>query len=249
MINNFSQKIRSDIIQLSFKSKSAHLGSCLSLVEMLIAVINFSKKNKSEIIFSKGHAAMAYYAILKNYGYIKNFSYENYLRKGSKFWAHITKSKNNFLKFSFGSLGYGLGIAAGLAIGYKNMKKEKKIFCILSDGELNEGSIWESLMFVSHHRLSNIITLIDFNKFQSFGSLKEVINLNSYKKKFESFNFSFQLINGHNIKDIENAIKKKSDKPKIIMCSTVKGKGIPRIENKLLSHYKPAEISDLEIFL
>ena len=104
-------------------------------------------------------------------------------------------------------------------------------------------------MFVSHHRLNNIITLIDFNKFQSFGSLKEVINLNPYKKKFESFNFSFQLINGHNIKDIENAIKKKSDKPKIIMCSTVKGKGIPRIENKLHSHYKPAEISDLDIFL
>ena len=249
MINNFPQKIRSDIIQLSFKSKSAHLGSCLSLVEMLIAVINFSKKNKSEIIFSKGHGAMAYYAILKNYGYIKNFSYENYLRKGSKFWAHITKSKNNFLKFSFGSLGYGLGIAAGLAVGYKNIKKEKKIFCILSDGELNEGSIWESLMFVSHHQLNNIITLIDFNKFQSFGSLKEVINLDSYKKKFESFNFSFQLINGHNIKDIENAIKKKSDKPKIIMCNTVKGKGIPRIENKLLSHYNPAEISDLDIFL
>lgn len=249
MINNFSQKIRSDIIQLSFKSKSAHLGSCLSLVEILIAVINFSKINKSEIIFSKGHAAMAYYVILKNYGCIKNFSYENYLRKGSKFWAHITKSKNNFLKFSFGSLGYGLGIAAGLAIGYKNIKKEKKIFCLLSDGELNEGSIWESLMFVSHHQLNNIITLIDFNKFQSFGSLKEVINLDSYKKKFESFNFCFQLINGHNIKDIENAIKKKSDKPKIIMCNTVKGKGIPRIENKLLSHYKPAEISDLDIFL
>jgi transketolase len=247
MINNFSQKIRSDIIQLSFKSKSAHLGSCLSLVEILIAVINFSKKKKSEIIFSKGHAAMVYYAILKNYGYIKNFSYENYLKKGSKFWAHITKSNNNFLKFSFGSLGYGLGIAAGLAVGYKNTKK--KIFCILSDGELNEGSIWESLMFVSHHQLSNIITLIDFNKFQSFGSLKEVINLDSYKKKFESFNFSFQLVNGHNIKDIEKAIKKKSKKPKIIMCNTVKGKGIPRMENKLFSHYKPAEISDLDIFL
>jgi transketolase len=93
---------------------------------MLIAVINFSKKNKSEIIFSKGHAAMAYYVALKNLHYIKDFSYENYLKKGSNFWAHITKSNNNFLKFSFGSLGYGLGIAAGLAVGYKNMKKKKK---------------------------------------------------------------------------------------------------------------------------
>lgn len=249
MSNNFSQKIRSEIVQLSFKSKSAHLGSCLSLVEMLIAVINFSKKNKSEIIFSKGHAAMAYYVILKNYGYIKNFSYGNYLKKGSKFWAHITRSNNNFLKFSFGSLGYGLGIAAGLAVGYKNIKVKKKIFCILSDGELNEGSIWESLMFVSHHQLNNIIILIDYNKFQSFGSLKEVINLESYKKKFEAFNFSFQLINGHNIKGVEKAIKKKSNKPKIIMCNTVKGKGIPRIESKLFSHYKPAEISDLDLFL
>jgi transketolase len=249
-MNNFlSKKIRNEIIKLSFQSKSAHLGSCLSSVEILLAIINFSKKNKSEIIFSKGHAAMAYYTVLKNSGYIKNFSYKNYLKKGSKFWAHVTKSNNNFLKFSFGSLGYGLGIAAGLAVGYKNVKPKKKIFCILSDGELNEGSIWESLMFVSHYKLSNIITLIDFNKFQSFGTLKEVINLDSYKKKFESFNFSFQLINGHNIKDIERAIKKKSNKPKIIMCSTVKGKGIARIENKLFSHYKPAEISDLDIFL
>lgn len=249
MSNNFSQKIRGEVVKLSFKSKSAHLGSCLSLVEMLIAVINFSKKNKSEIIFSKGHAAMAYYVILKNYGYIKNFTYENYLKKGSKFWAHITKSNNNFLKFSFGSLGYGLGIAAGLAVGYKNINVKKKIFCILSDGELNEGSIWESLMFVSHHQLNNIIILIDFNKLQSFGSLKEVINLDPYKKKFEAFNFSFQLINGHNIKDLEKAIKKKSNKPKIIMCNTVKGKGIPRIESELFSHYKPAEISDLDLFL
>lgn len=249
MSNDFSQKIRSEIVQLSFKSKSAHLGSCLSLVEMLIAVTNFSKKNKIEIIFSKGHAAMVYYVILKNCGYIKNFSYENYLKKGSKFWAHITRSNNSFLKFSFGSLGYGLGIAAGLAVGYKNIKKKKKIFCILSDGELNEGSIWESLMFVSHHQLNNIIILIDFNKFQGFGALKEVINLDSYKKKFEAFNFNFQLINGHNIKDIEKAIKKKSNKPKIIMCNTVKGKGIRRIESKLFSHYKPAEISDLDLFL
>jgi transketolase len=103
-------------------------------------------------------------------------------------------------------------------------------------------------MFVSHHQLNDIITLIDFNKFQSFGSLKEVINLDSFKKKFESFNFSFQLVNGHNIKEIEKAIKKKSKKPKIIMCNTVKGKGIPRMENKLSSHYKPAEIYDLDIF-
>jgi transketolase len=249
MIENLSKKIRKKIVELSFKSKSAHLGSCLSLVEILLVVIKFSKKKKSEIIFSKGHAAMAYYIVLKNFNYIKNFSYENYLKKKSKFWAHITKSDNNFLKFSFGSLGYGLGIAAGLAVGYKNIKKKTKIFCILSDGELNEGTIWESLMFISHHQLSNIITLIDFNKFQSFGKLKEVINLESYKKKFESFNFSFQLINGHNIKDIEKAIKKKTKKPKIIMCSTVKGKGIPRMENKLFSHYKPAEIADLNIFL
>ena len=249
MSNFLSNKIRKEIIQLSFQSKSAHLGSCLSLVEILIGVINFSKKNKSEIIFSKGHAAMSYYTVLKNLHCIKNFSYENYLKKGSNFWAHITKSNNNFLKFSFGSLGYGLGIAAGLAVGYKNIKKKKKIFCILSDGELNEGSIWESLMFISHHKLNDIITLIDFNKFQSFGSLKEVINLESYKKKFESFNFNFKLINGHNIKDIEKAIKIKSNKPKIIMCSTVKGKGIPRMENKLFSHYKPAELSDLDTFL
>jgi transketolase len=248
MNNLISNKIRKNIIQLSFSSKSAHLGSALSSVEILISVFKFSKKNRTEVIFSKGHAAMAYYATLDAFGFIKNFSYKYYLKKGSKFWAHISKYKNNFLKFSFGSLGYGLGISAGLALGYKNIKKKGTIFCILSDGELNEGSVWESLMFISHHKLNNIIIIIDYNKFQSFGKLDEVIDLKSYKNKFQSFNFDFQSVDGHNLKEIEFAITKKTDKPKVIMCNTIKGKGIKRIENKLSSHYLPAELLDLNIF-
>ena len=248
MNNHISKKIRKNIIQLSFSSKSAHLGSCLSSVEILISVFKFSKKNRIEVIFSKGHAAMAYYATLAVFGFIKNFSYKHYLKKGSKFWAHISKYKNNFLKFSFGSLGYGLGISAGLALGYRNIKKKRTIFCILSDGELNEGSVWESLMFISHHKLNNVIIIIDYNKFQSFGKLEEVIDLKSYKNKFQSFNFDFQSVDGHNLKEIESAIIKRTDKPKVIMCNTIKGKGIKRIENKLSSHYHPAELLDLNIF-
>lgn len=241
-------KLRNKIIEISFATKSAHLGSSLSCVDILFSIFKIIKRTKvnSEVIFSKGHAAIAYYVILENFNLLSKKLVNNYLRKKTILWSHITHMKQSkYLKFSFGSLGYGIGISAGLSLGYKNLKKKHKIFCIISDGELNEGSTWESLMFISHHKLNNINILIDNNKWQSFGKTKEVINLNPLSDKLKKFGFNVLSINGHSIDQITKSINKKTSKPKIIICNTIKGKGLLRIQNTLESHYIPAKKEDI----
>jgi transketolase len=240
------KKIRKEIIKISYQTKSAHLGSSLSCVEILFAIFEKIKKKKNyEVIFSKGHAAIAYYTILKHFNFLSERILENYLKSGSTLWSHITKKKNPYLKFNFGSLGYGLGISAGLSLGYKFLKKKHQIFCVISDGELNEGSTWESLMFISHHNIKNIIILVDNNKWQSFGQTKDILNLEPYEKKFKSFNFNAYIVDGHNLNQISKLINKRTSRPKIIICKTVKGKGLKRIEDSLESHYIPAKKEDL----
>jgi transketolase len=240
-----SQNIRNKIIQLSYTTKSAHLGSSLSCVEILVGVLLEQDKKQDELIFSKGHAALAYYSALNQFNYLKKSLLSNFLKKGTKLWSHVTKQNNSFFKYSFGALGYGLGISAGIGYLYKIKKKRGRIFCILSDGELNEGSIWESILFISHHKLNNIIILIDKNSWQSFGRTKDVIDLGNLKLKFTNFNFDTFEVNGHSVQNIRKIIKAKTKLPKVIICKTIKGKGIKRIENKLSSHYYPAKKEDL----
>lgn len=242
-----SENIRKNIIQLSYNTKSAHLGSSLSCVEILVSILTEFKTKTDELIFSKGHAALSYYSALIEFNYLGKSLLKNFLTKGSKFWSHITKQENKiFFKYSFGSLGYGLGITAGIAYLKKIKKKNGRVFCVISDGELNEGSIWEAILFISHHKLNNIIILIDKNSWQSFGRTKDIINLKNLKKKLECFDFDVYEIDGHSIHNLLEVIKKKTRLPKIIICNTVKGKGIKRIENKLSSHYFPAKEIDLK---
>ena len=233
--------IRQEIIEINYLKKAAHLGSCLSCVEMLYASFKYLKPNFENLIFSKGHAALAYYATLKHFN--KKLLAHNYLKIGGQYWAHITKDLNNKIYYSFGSLGYGLGITAGMAYG----NKKKKYICILSDGELNEGSIWESFWFLSHYKLNNISVLIDMNNLQSFGKTKEILDINYYKI-IKSLNINIYNINGHDYKKIFKILSIKTIFPKVIFCNTIKGKGVESIENKISSHYFPASKKDLKIF-
>ncbi len=237
------KNIRKKIASLSYSARSAHLGSSLSCVEILTACMLIKKENKntiSEIILSKGHAAMAYYSVLNEFGEISDKSLKNYMKPNSNLWGHVTKSDNQFFKFSFGSLGYGLGISCGLTLGYESIKKKHNIYCVISDGEINEGSTWEALMFISHHQLNNIKIIIDKNSIQSLERTEDVINLKKLDKIFYNFDFDVSKINGHDIKSLIKLLKKKTKKPSIIICNTIKGKGIKEIEDKITSHYYPA---------
>ena len=193
-------------------------------------------------ILSKGHGALAQYVTLAEAGF---FSYnkleENFLKNGGIFGGHPDKLIQYGIEISSGSLGHGLSIGAGVAIAAKKDKKNRKAFVLLGDGELNEGMVWEAVMFSGHHKLDNLIAIIDYNGLQGFGTTNNVLDLEPLDEKFKSFNWEVKKIDGHNMQDILNTFNNlpfNRNKPNVIIAKTIKGKGVKSMENKLSSHYE-----------
>ena len=232
------KSIRTNILKLTFSAKSSHIGSSLSIVEILYTLyFNILKKN-DRFILSKGHAALALYCILYEKGIINKNVLNTFGHDGTKLMAHVSH-KVKGVEFSTGSLGHGLPVAVGKALKFKLYNNNSKIFVLLSDGELNEGSNWEALLFASHHNLKNLIIIIDYNKIQSLGSSKNIINIEPLKKKFLSFGFSVIEVNGHNIISLKKTfLKKNYNRPRIVIAHTIKGYGVTFMHNKNLWHYK-----------
>ena len=245
-----SNKVRTNILKISHAAKSAHIASSLSIVDLLVVIyfefINFKDKNRNIFLLSKGHACLGLYCILYEKKKITKKSLFNFGKNNSLLMSHASHHVSG-VDFSTGSLGHGLPVATGLALANKIKNKKKKIFVVMSDGELNEGSTWESLLFASHHKLSNLIIIIDYNKLQSLDSVQNTLRLEPLKSKFKSFNCDVIEINGHSHKKIYTAIKKKSlNKPRVVIAHTIKGKGISFMENRVLWHYKSPDKNELE---
>ena len=210
-------------------------------------------KNKNWFILSKGHAGLTQYIALSKAGFFSEKKLNNnFLKNGGKLGVHPEKNSLPGIDVSSGSLGHGLSIANGIALAKKIDKKKGNIYVLLSDGECNEGMVWEAALFASHHKLNNIIAIIDYNKIQALGANIDILNLEPFKDKFEAFGWSVKLIDGHSFDDLEKALKinSKLKKPTMIIANTVKGKGIKSMENKLSSHYeaiKTKEQKDLLI--
>lgn len=168
-----------------------------------------------------------------------NELYENYYEPDSEYWGLVHHTVPG-IEHSFGSAGHGLPVACGMAYALKLDKEKSRIFCLSSDGEMDCGTTWESALFAAHHKLDNLYLFVDYNKLQAFGKTNEVLNLEPLIKKWNAFNWDVQEIDGHNFKQILEAFKKASTlkgKPHIIICHTIKGKGISFAENKLEWHY------------
>jgi len=253
--NNELEKIsfflRKKIIEISYQAKAHHIGSELSCIDILVAlyfnIMNINAKtpndkNRDFFILSKGHAALALYVTLMK----KGFFSENYLKKeflsdGGALGGHPDKNTQLGIEVSSGSLGHGLSIGAGIALANKKDSSPGKVFVLLGDGECNEGMVWEALLFASHHRLNNLMAIIDYNKLQGFGSTKDILNLDPLKEKLESFGWNTKEVNGHDIKAIINTSKElfeEKSKPSLLIANTIKGKGIQSMENKFESHYE-----------
>ena len=253
--NNELEKIsfflRKKIIEISYQAKAHHIGSELSCIDILVAlyfnIMNINAKtpndkNRDFFILSKGHAALALYVTLMK----KGFFSENYLKKeflsdGGALGGHPDKNNQLGIEVSSGSLGHGLSIGAGIALANKKDSSPGKVFVLLGDGECNEGMVWEALLFASHHRLNNLMAIIDYNKLQGFGSTKDILNLDPLKEKLESFGWNTKEVNGHDIKSIINTSKElfeEKNKPSLLIANTIKGKGIQSMENKFESHYE-----------
>ena len=240
--------LRYTAIQMSHRSKAAHLASSLSCIDILtvlyekILKINPRKRDqkRDRFILSKGHAAGALYATLAHKGFFNKNKLLTYATKGSLLEEH-PNPKLNGIEAPTGSLGHGLPIACGMALSAKILNLNFKTFVLLGDGECNEGMVWEAILFSSHQKLDNLMAIIDYNKLQGFGSTKSILNLDPLKEKFESFGWNVLEVNGHDIKSIVNASRElleKKNKPNLIIANTVKGKGADSMENKLESHYE-----------
>jgi transketolase len=253
-----SKEVRKTALKMVVSSKASHIGSALSIVDILSVlyfdILRISKndlKNSERDIFilSKGHACVSVYAVLGLLDFFPLSELDSYGENGSNFMNHISH-KVPGVEFSTGSLGHGLPFATGKALASKIANKQNKIFVVLGDGELDEGSNWEALLFASHHRLDNLIAIIDYNKLQSLTTVKDTLNLEPLKDKFESFGSHVIIVDGHDhiaLNKVINDAIETNGKPVVIIANTIKGKGVSYMENKVKWHYSTPNNAELEI--
>jgi len=252
MAKNFSaveiaKQIRIRIIQISNRAKSSHVGSCLSIVDILVVLYKNFINKKNIFVLSKGHACLAYYCVLQKFGHFSNKTLNSYGKNNTILLSHVSH-KVPGVEFSTGSLGHGLPYATGRALAEKINITNNKIFVLISDGELNEGTTWESLLFASFHKLDNLIIIIDYNKIQSLDFTKNILKLEPLRKKFQSFGCNVKNINGHNFIQIyKSFFVRKNKKPTVIIANTIKGKGVSFMENSISWHYKYPNLKELEV--
>lgn len=246
-LENFSRDIRIDIINAGYGAgkNGSHLGGCLSMAEMLavlysdfVRIDNDDIEKRDRVILSKGHGALALYSTLHQLGILSDYELATFENNGSEYTAHAHRDFNKGLEFTGGSLGLGLSFAAGVAYSCKLKGLNNRIYCFVGDGELNEGIIWEALMFISHYNLSNLSIVVDNNHLQIGGNTDDVMKMSPLAEKFESFGFFVQSVDGHDVGSLYEAYKNRSDqKPNVVIANTIKGKGVSFIENKYKWHF------------
>lgn len=240
-------QIRSDILNILHKSNASHLGSSMSTVEMLYAMYSASdiekiknwSNDRDRIIVSKGHAAAATYSVMKEFGLISKSTLQTYHQRGSLLQGHVS----HFVKYvehSTGALGHGVSVAVGHAIYLKMIESKSRVLVLCGDGEIQEGSIWEALMLAVTKKLNNLIILIDNNEISSITKTNEVINTGKLSERFIGFGAFVKEVDGHSISEIKNSISENSEltQPMVLICNTVKGKGVTFAENEAIWHYK-----------
>ena len=250
-LDNRSKYLRKLIVKSLIGGGRGHMGSAMSLVEILRVLYdkfikfnpkNLKKRDRDRLILSKGHGCLALYSILADKKFFSKELLTNTSKSGSILGGHPEYSKVPGVEASTGSLGHGLPIAVGMALAAKIRKEKHKVYVIVGDGEINEGSIWEAAMSASKHNLSNLKVFVDYNKIQSYGFTKEVIDLEPLMDKWKSFGFEVSEINGHDInqltKNLQKFKKNKNKKPSVTICHTIKGKGFYFAENNPSWHHK-----------
>jgi transketolase len=235
---------------MTHNSKASHVGSCLSVIDLLAVAFTQKISNaasvNNEILLSKGHAAAALYSVLDALNLL-DLPLSSYCEDGAQLYGHVNHHASSLIPLSTGSLGHGLPFALGLALANKKLGLKQKTIAIISDGELNEGTTWESALVAPQHELSNLILVIDRNGIQSLGFTEETLKLNPINTKWESFGWNVQIIDGHNHREIFNALDIESDRPICIIADTIKGKGVSFMENSIAWHYKSPSKAELEI--
>ncbi len=245
-----SRKLRQMIVKTVQAGNRGHLGSAFSLVEMLRVlyddVLKYDPSNprwsgRDRCILSKGHGCLALYAVLADKGFFPESELLRFCKAEGILGGHPEYGKVPGVEASTGSLGHGLSIGIGFALNARVEKASHRIFVIISDGESNEGSVWEAALCASKHKLDQLVVLVDYNKQQSYGTTYEVLDLEPLADKWRAFGFGVKEVDGHNVFELRRALGQtpfEPEKPSVLICHTIKGKGVSFVENNLNWHHK-----------
>ena len=250
--NQIATLARISTLKMVYSSKAAHLGSSFSVIDILSVLFgDAAKVSKSEpdslssdqVIVSKGHAAAGTYAVLSHSGFFSNDLLDEYCKDGALLGGHVTFGKVPGIPFSTGSLGHGLPLGIGLAMARKRSANDAFVYVVISDGECDEGTTWESALIANHFNLKNLVVLIDRNRMQSFGDTEKTISLEPFSDKWKSFGWNVYDVDGHDHTKLSNTLltikSADTNKPSVIICNTIKGKGVSFMENEVVWHYRP----------
>lgn len=239
-MQEMAKKIRRQVVTMVYESQSGHLGCSLGIVDIL-TVLYFSSMridpqkpkwiDRDRFILSKGHGVSALYATLAARGFFASGRLKTYMKNGSCLAGHVTYGKISGIEATAGALGHGASIGVGIAWGLKMDKRDARVFVLVGDGELQEGSVWEAILFAGFHALSNLILIIDYNNLQIMGKNSEVLNIQPMDDKLKSFRWEVETVDGHNIEKLKRAFEKRHYRPFALIAKTKKGKGVSFMEN------------------
>ena len=228
------------LLQMHFESGVGHIGGNLSVLDLMLVLHHDIMKEQDQFVLSKGHSAGALYITLWTLGLIDEEELKTFHRDGTRLSGHPPPVGLDQVLFATGSLGHGLGLANGLALAKKLRGESGRVYCLTSDGEWNEGSNWESIIFARHHELSNLTVVVDMNGLQGFGTTEEVADIGPLADKFRCFGVSTQEVDGHNPFEIAAALgKTATDAPSFVVARTVKGNRVSYMQNRMEWHYLP----------
>jgi transketolase len=241
--------LRKAVLDMAYAGSTVHIGCAFSIIEILAVLYRNHLRfpgndplaaDRDYFVLSKGHGVMAQYACLHELGWLNDDALSGYFADGSDLKG-LSDSRIPGLEVTSGSLGHGFSVGVGMAMGAKLRGTDQKTYALVGDGEINEGPIWEGALFAAHHNLNNFMVIVDENGFQAMGSTQDVLELGSIQAKFESFGFEAMTIDGHDEAAIDTAINQlwasPVTSPKALVAKTVKGKGVPFMENNNIWHY------------
>ena len=256
-LDKLALSIRKHSVKMVCTGGSSHIGSILSIADILAVLYGSIMKyrsadpnwsNRDRFILSKGHAGAGVYAVLAESGFMNIDKLKTHYKDGSDLSGHVSHKNIPGVELSTGSLGHGLPVAAGIALAAKINKENHKVYVLMSDGECDEGSNWEAALFAQHHKLDNLVAIIDRNKLQSIYSTEDTMSLEPFVSKWESFGWNVVDIDGHDHNQLLNAFDNSIDsKPLCIVANTIKGKGVSFMENNTLWHYRSPQGKEYEV--
>lgn len=256
-----ARRIRSHAVRMTSRGGSSHVGSILSMADIIAVlyggVMRFDPQApraacRDRFLLSKGHAGAGVYAALAETGFFPVAKLDTHYQDGSDLSGHVSHKGIPGVEFSTGSLGHGLPVGAGMAYAAKLRGDAHRVFVVLSDGECDEGSNWEAILFAGHHRLKNLVAIVDYNKLQSLAAVSDTLELEPFADKWRSFGWTVHAVDGHDHNELRGALsveRSPSSSPLCVLAHTTKGKGVSFMENCVLWHYRTARGEELDAAL